>query len=911
MSSILDIHPFIKPFIHNGFYNNLPPQMIKRSEKLKNPDKFGISPWQKRTMDTFETIARLQYFENRKLIDNERLLNGEFIPSDYGLGCEDCDESFLDPLNQLVADGSLPHFIKHYDILSTPIRTQIEEFMQHPDSFHIVGQGEKIQSDKMQVQSDMLHAWLQEEIELGFQSYLQSQGIDVNQEFETAEEKQAFDEQINSIRKERTPREIGDYMKYDYRHYAELWGEFELEDQKDRFNLAKLRREEFKDLLINARRFRHIHTTPYGLSVTKVNPVNVFYHKSPNVEYVQDGDYVGRIYLATASDIIDNLGYKLTEDQIKSFERHANLQYNNPVPTTDLFGNKVDYLSTSGNPYNKWMPSFNPYLNQIAPGLGMNVTSTSFSELWMPGHGMQSAYMFVVTEAYWKGYKREGRLCWINPESGLMEVLKVDESFIVPPYIKELKQESLASEPELNTIVWTYNVEIWEGTKINTFVGDTTTQAIYLDVQPQAYQGASSYRDRGKKLPIAGQIANNRNTAPMSQLDLFKPYQFMFNVVMNKAVKYMERSLASFVVHDLDSLPQGKDWTGKDALSRWLGIGEETGVAPYSTTSVSRAGVNASGGQFPRVIDLDMSPKILSLLQIATSIRALALAQIGFSPERLGDVTGTDTATGINTAVAKSYNATGSWFTDFYECERDILKMQLDAAQWLQSQNKDYTAQFSKSIFSEGFLKQNFNDFDLYDLRIYITNSQEELRKLQLYKQLAIENNTVLTKMSSRMEMVGMNNAELILNVIKQAEEEALEREQQMQSFAQQQQQAATELERIKIQKEEEMFYAELDNRLREAWIRSRGFLGEGEQDIDSSGIPDAFEYAKFSAKAQSDLDSLGLSRDKLQLEIQKEAARRAEKQKEFDLKQQDQALKQQEIQQTAKNVKILGDKSK
>ena len=79
---ILDVHPFIKSFMGTGFYNTLPPQMISYKDKVKGIDKRGISPWMRRNMDTFEMIGRVQYQQNLKLVENERLVNGEFIPQD-------------------------------------------------------------------------------------------------------------------------------------------------------------------------------------------------------------------------------------------------------------------------------------------------------------------------------------------------------------------------------------------------------------------------------------------------------------------------------------------------------------------------------------------------------------------------------------------------------------------------------------------------------------------------------------------------------------------------------------------------------------------------------------------------------------------------------------------------------------
>lgn len=904
---ILDVHPFLKSYTSSGFYNTLPPQMIPYKDKIRKADKQGISPWMARNMDAFETIARTQYQHNLKLVENERLVNGEFIPGDYiEADCDDCEESFLDPLQELVKDGGLPHFIKHYDMISSIIKTQVEEFDQAPDTLTVVGHGEEVENDRARVQKNLLMKWANEELEIAFQQHLEDQGINPQQEFENEEQKAQFDQQIEQMRQERTPAQIGKYMKFKWRHFAEQWATFELEDQKDRFQLSKMRRKEFREYLTVGRRFRLIKGTPHGLTVEPLNYVNVFYQKAPNVDYIQDGNYAGTIQVLTAADIINRYGLYMTEAQMKSFEDNANLTYNQAKPTKDLFGNIVDYTAIDGNPYNTWMPTYSPYLNSIAPNLGMN---------WLQqGQGLMGEHdpfvrMFVCTEAYWRSYKRVGRLAWNNPETGVYEVIKVDESFIVPDYIKVLKEDAMASDPLPNTIVWTQEEEIWEGVKINHYHLQGDRSPVYLNIKPMDFQGSSSYRFFGKKLPIAGQIANHVNTKSGNQVDLLKPYQFMFNIFMNKAVKYAERALAAFLLVDVNTLPNQEGWGGKDALAKWLNGGEETGVAAMDTSPSNTRGAN-QGGHFPRVIDIDYSARILQYINIANSVRQIGLGQLGFAPQRLGDMKASETATGIDQSLAKSYNATGSWASDYWECEKDIIKMQLDVAQYLQSKNMDFTALLSKGIISEGWLTVNNNDFDLYDLRVYITNSQEELRQLEMYKRLAIDNNTVLTKMSTRMEMAGMNNAQMILQVVKEEEAKAEQLQARQRELEQQQAQVENEIEQAKLDFDREKLYAEIEAQKEIAWIKSRGYLGEGEQDLDASGAPDAFEYEKFRAQSNLDYDKLGVAKDKMALERQKETARRQEKAAEMALKLQDLQLKREQMLQTAQNVKYL-DKGK
>jgi hypothetical protein len=899
----LEIHPFMKSF---GAISRMPPQMITQKEKDKNKDKEGVSEWMKRCLDSLDLIARRQYIENQNLLTNERLVNGEFIPQDY-FYFEEGDDSFLDPVEELIKQGKLPKFIKHYDIISKPINTQVQEFCELPDSFHVIGTGEKMQSEKMQHQTDLVQDWVSTTIEQRFTRFLEEQGIDENQEFETEEEKQQFLLQVEELRKTKTPQEVAQYMKSDYRHLAELWAEYELQDQKHRYKLDKLRREEFKDLLVHAKRFRHLKIGYFGLEIESWNPVKVFYYKSPDVQYVQKGDYAGKFNIATANYILDKHGKYMSAVQQESFNSTYDSNWN-VKPTTDWFGNPVNYADTNGVPYDTWLPSFNPTLNKIAPNLGFNYSPNLFGSL--DGTTWINNQLYSETEAYWKSYELIYKLDWINPESGLREVIEIDESFVFPSYIKKIKDKTYVDQQELNTAIASWREVVYQGTIIRSYSSGSNMVPMYINCKKLDYQRTSPFKNE-VLLPVVGQIINNRNTKPTSQVDKLKPYQFLVNVALNKAAKLQERSFMPHVIMDMNLLPNQKDWGGEDALVKWLMAGQETGIAPVDTSPSNTQGAAQTGGQYPRIVDVDITPRITAQLEIARNLTLMAYEQIGITPQRLGDVKGIDTATGINTSVAKSYLATGSWFTEFWECEREILQQQLDMAQWLEAQNKEITKQFVNSDFTTGFLKFANNNFNLYDLRLYVSNSQEELRKKKLYQELAMSNNTVITDMSVRMEMLdSMTPSERILQIVKSAEEKAAQQAQQMNELKQKEIEAKDANEKAKLQQEYDLAILQMKNDLEEAWIKSRGYLGEGEQDIDNSSVPDAFEFQKFQTQAGIQLNNLGLSRDKLQLEKDKESQRIREKQAEINLKQQELALKNKQIEQTAQNVKYL-DKGK
>src|SRR5690606_1698450 len=86
-----------------------------------------------------------------------------------------------------------------------------------------------------------------------------------------------------------------------------------------------------------------------------------------------------------------------------------------------------------------------------------------------------------------------------------------------------------------------------------------------------------------------------------------------------------------------------------------------------------------------QMIDLDESSRMVSRMNIADYFERSALSQVGITPQRLGVVAASETATGIQQAQTQSYAQTESYFTRFADFERRCLQMSLDMAQYVQS----------------------------------------------------------------------------------------------------------------------------------------------------------------------------------------------------------------------------------
>lgn len=899
---MLSNHPFVQNDSNN--IQVLPAQMIP----LKKKDE----KWKRQNMDALEYIARIQWIANQRFYNNYKLVNGEFIISDY----------VEEGVGELLKDFDVPSYIKNYDIISQPLNTMVGELDTYPDTFLVIGKGEHFEEETLRLKSELLQKYMMSKIEQDVNNKLIEKGLDPNlEDFESEEEKQAYQQQINQQKEEiMNPMQIQSWISTKYRHIAEIWGETELEDQKERFNLVDIRRTEFKDLLITGRRFRHIFLKANGFGIESWNPINTFYHKSPEVKYIQNGDYVGQIHILSKSLIIDRYGYKMNKKQLESLEGDTNKAYQDSALTkTTLTGSPINHLSPIGIPYATAVQSFDRYVNEFIPQMkDFPATNWYMNDITLDkingGDNFLNAIngMYQVTEAYWKGAKKIGKLVWINPETNTLEKVIVDEFFIIPEYIKEIDGTiDFQDEDEVNSITWTWINKIWKGVKIsNAGTHSFLQEPIYLDIDEHEIQFKGDTLIYEPILPVGGQVVNNRNTVSSGLVDLLKPYQVLHNVLLNQFYNFLEKEIMPFMLMDVNLLSNDKNWGGKNNLEKWMNVARTLGVVPADTSPSNTQGANA-GGQLPKVIDLDMTSRIQTRLAMANAVRQLALEQVGIAPQRLGDIKSSETATGINQATNRSYTQTSSWFTEFFACERELLKMQLSMAQALQSKGKDILATSTKSDLSNAFLKFNDNEFSLYDLHIYLSNSQEEIRKLDMIRRLGVENNTLLTKLSDRMMMATSNSIPEITRVILATEKEEDDRKKNEQAMQQQQLEQQKQIADERLQQEKQLAYDKMQNDLEREYIKANAFNENLGQDINGNTIPDVLEQLKFIENSNNNKTKLSLDKSRLQNEMDISNSKLNLENKKIQLgylAEQNKVLLEKE---KLKRAKVQGDKSK
>jgi len=914
-SSVLDIS---KPL--NA---SLPRQQLTLKKKLEEMDKYGNSKWMKDCLDSLEALGRYQFYQNLALRDNYRIVSKEFDLKHY------MDSSnYYDITSAVTQEFEVPYHLKHYDIIGKAIMMLVGEYVKKPDIFFVRASDSESTNERVRVKTQLLQSYMQQEIQKEITKKLVEMGLDPDRkEFKDEQEAQQYQEEIKQKYKELTPEGIEKYMKYDYRTSAEHWGQAVLSNDRVRFNFKELEKVEFTDMLIADRCFSHMYLTPTGYNLEYWNPINTFFHQSPEVRYVEEGDYAGRVFYMNKSQAIDRFGWRMQEEQIRMLY---------PKDMTDRAGNVYgEFFNATQFPF----PAYRDYAN-VTTSLGYdpfnntpvgNLPALTTEDLntGFPNYQFATGDLVQITEGYWRSQRRIGFLKTIDPETGEPISTMVDDNFVPSEFgVEELKNTSLAkgldTQPD-NTVLWTWVTHIWQGCKINAnfsqSVEDRDRNAIYFDIKPCDFQFKGDYTPFQPKLPICGGVFNNRNAKSNSLVDLMKPYQIAYNAFMNLAYGIAQRNNGKFFIMDARVLSNFKDWGGEQAAQKAMTIAKELGWLPIDPSSSNLAG----GGQFNQfaVHDLDESDKVSRLIQLAVTFEEQGFKQIGITPQRQGQVQASETATGVQASINNSYSVTEPYFENFYNYKRRKLKMLLDLAQYVASKEKDIVLTYTTSDLGNAFIKTTGTEVMLRDLGVNVDNSQDAIQDLEFAKKIALQNNTTGLPMSALISMISLKSPKDIQKALEDAEDKLNQRKQEEQQHQQEMQQ-----EQIKAAKEQQAqqqaFEAQQnqldrENEIRRAMISSMGF----DQDIQGNNMIDVVEQGKlaidqsnqaFNQSVQTQQMAQGQMDSIRKHQLEKEKVNLTQKQidlkeKEIKSREQQERLKNQGITDQNKNQIQLANK--
>lgn len=866
----------------------IPNQMVLTKEKLKNKKKLARD-----TMDVLENLGRIQFYDNQRFAENYAMVNGRFIPSHYMP-----DSGSHDYLTQLANEFEIPSTLRHYDVIGKMVNNLTEKLAEFPDVFRAVEKYEDDESNEfVRTQTTLMQQSIQAEINQEIQAALAQAGLDPNKtDFASEDEAMAYRQEMQSIAQAKTPPEIQKYMKTDWKSAGEIWAAHQVEYDKEKYNVPELERTEFRDMLFTDRCFRHYYLTGDGYMQETWNPMNTFFLVSPEIKWAEEGEYVGRRVYMTKNQLLSRYGWKMTEKEMKKVEGFDKDD-----------DNSKEGVDATGFPYKVYAPfeDFKAYetikkatgydpINNL-PLIDNNTLSYTLGNTPSLDH---RAGLFAVTEAYWMSQVKYGKAVYVDPQTHLPVKELVDENFVVPDGWQEVTGNFYSGDT-VNTVYWTWVPQCWKGIKISYVMNDQ--EALYLDLNPNNFQFKGDYSPYGAKLPVCGRVFNNRNATSMAFVDLVKPHQVGHNLAMNQMYQLMEREEGKGMIWDAAMLSTLKDWGGENAMEKVKFVLKEYGHVVVDTSPTNMRMANG-GGQLPREINLELTAQLMSRAKLADYFEQKAYSQLGITPQIMGEVKATETATGVNTAIEQTSLNVQRYYTDFFEYKKRCLSMGLDIAQYVQANNLDTTILFSKSDESREWIKLVGTNWLSRNIGIFMGNSQQVLKFMNDLKGYFLNNNTLDINALDVAEVLKAYSPATIMAKL----QEALDRTQQEKQQASQQQQQALQIkEQADKQKSDTaVAIADKSNETKKevAWIQTFQRQPDNQVDKNADNIPDSLEYSRFNADQNNNSQKNSIAQQNADIKKTQVDNAKTFKTKELALKEKEQKIKEKK---TKADIKI------
>ena len=488
-----------------------------------------------------------------------------------------------------------------------------------------------------------------------------------------------------------------------------------------------------------------------------LNPIDVDYDLDPDLEFVEDGDWALVRKFVHASTIIDHYHEFLSEEEIVSLEEPHGM----------------------GN-------SHIPWLSVGATGPNANQFNNRLIE---------------VINIYWKSRKRIGFVTYLDPETGEIEELEVEDGFRMP---KELKEQG-------GKLEWLWVNEVWKGTKID--------GRIFVDINPIPNQRQSLENPSVCKLPINGRRYSDINSDNISLVSLGIPYQLTYNVYKYRLELAIARSKDIIAQFDINMIP--KKWD----MDKFMYYVEGTGIA---WVDYNKEGVTLSP-QHQSVLDMSIKT-IEQYIVLLNSIMEEWEKLSGVNRQRQGQVGAYEGKSTSQQAIIQSSHITEDLFRKFNRMEQRDLQALLDYSKeaWILGKKSSF-------VMPDGTLE--YLDLDSMEhmeseYGIWVTDSGDEAERIEVAKQLGQSMVQNGLPASAVLEMLDAKSFTQIKSKIKAAELQQQELEQAQQKAQQEQAQAQLEQQQAEVENENMNLEKDRENRIEVAKI-SAG-VAEQRNEIDA-----------------------------------------------------------------------------
>lgn len=460
------------------------------SQKQKEANDFE---WYKHHIDTLSKISfgSLSGFgevsEYRRMQANYDLHNNIIDKTEFEYVCKPYGDGV----------GELPANFTNRDIVSGKIKVLLGLEMRRPFSWKVVAVNEEATTRKEQEEFGMIKEYVLSEIMQPIITDIEKKAQEETKGRKlTPEEEQQIQQKVQQEVKAATPEEVRKYMERKHQDPAEALGHQLLEYLQEKLSLRDKFNDGWKHGLLSGVEVFWEGVGNDSPEVRVVNPLYFDYDRSPEIKYIEDGDWAVCEYHMTPAQIISFFGDELTEEEIDEIYNY------NIYDSGGIMGDES-------------MEHF----------------------LFRPDGGAVDDSHIRVLHANFKSLRKIGFLKYLDKKTGKIEELIVHETYKLNLAIGDLD------------IQWEYIPESHEGYKIG---------KIYKKMRPVPGQYRDINNLYKSKLSYKGAAYDNMNSEITSLMDRMKAYQFYYNIIMYRIEALLASDKGKILLMNMNLIPKSQ-----------------------------------------------------------------------------------------------------------------------------------------------------------------------------------------------------------------------------------------------------------------------------------------------------------------------------------------------------------------
>lgn len=461
--------------------------------------------------------------------------------------------------------------------------------------------------------------------------------------------------------------EVGQYMSPEDIDTGEFKSELEIlanhiiNYAQYKHDMLNSKNEGFFHALITGKECIYVgRNNPNGEPEIRVlNPLFLFYDKSPNTKYIQDGSWAEYRTIRTPYEVLEMYGDELTDKDKASIMDDAS--YDMALGGMQI-RNPMYHVGKS------WDTRHAEQLNE-------HLTNPDYLE---DEHGLygtsyyngKSIYKDRVTVSHieWKWLRKVGFLTYIN-KYGDEETTVVSEEYKVPKdaikvryrnkFNKMVDRYEWGEGSEFSMIEYMWVPDVWEATRIG--------HNIYVRVRRKPGQTISPDTPFNNKLSYKGLKYSAANTEVISVQGRMKPFLYLYIGVLYKLGDLIARTVGP--VQDIDASMIDPEL----GLEKTL-FYQRKGLNLYnSITTPEGARYNMSRPQPGRVNQISAYADINQFINLAQWLEMEIGKAAGISPQRAAQFSSDTNVSDNQQAITQSSHMTEVLFTEHNTLWRHIL----------------------------------------------------------------------------------------------------------------------------------------------------------------------------------------------------------------------------------------------